>query len=37
MSYFKILEGYNLYYSDTDSAYFDKELDSKYIGTKLGQ
>jgi hypothetical protein len=37
MSSFKNLDGYNLYYSDTDSVYLDKELDPKFIGTKLGQ
>src|SRR5215469_15384264 len=33
----KNLPGYTLYYSDTDSAYFDKELPNKFIGSKLGQ
>jgi len=37
MNKFKNLPGYELYYSDTDSVYLDKELDSKFIDIKLGQ
>jgi len=37
MNKFKNLPGYELYYSDTDSVYLNKELDSKFVGTKLGQ
>ena len=37
MSKFKNNPNFNIYYSDTDSFYIDKPLDSKYIGRKLGQ
>jgi hypothetical protein len=37
MSKFKTDKNLNIYYSDTDSIDIDKELDSKYIGTELGQ
>jgi|SRR5947207_12397178 len=32
MSYFKHLNGYNVYYSDTDSLDLDKPFDPKYVG-----
>jgi len=37
MSQFKTDKRFTIYYSDTDSIDVDKELDSKYIGNKLGQ
>ncbi len=37
MSKFKNSKDYNLYYTDTDSIYIDKPLDSKFIGSDLGQ
>ena len=36
MSQFKNNNKYNLYYSDTDSAYIDTPLDESFIGTNLG-
>jgi len=36
MSQFKNNNNYNLYYSDTDSAYIDTPLDEHLIGTNLG-
>jgi len=36
MSQFKNNNNFNLYYNDTDSAYIDKQLDSKLIGKELG-
>jgi len=36
MSQFKNNDKYNLYYTDTDSAYIDKPLVNKYIGKELG-
>jgi len=36
MSQFKNNNNFNLYYSDTDSAYIDTPLDEHLIGTKLG-
>jgi DNA polymerase family B len=36
MSQFKNNDKYNLYYTDTDSVYIDKELESRYIGSELG-
>jgi hypothetical protein len=37
MSKFKNKDNYNLYYTDTDSIYIDKELDPKFVGKDLGQ
>jgi len=37
MAQFKNIDNYNLYYTDTDSIYIDKPLDSKFIGPNLGQ
>ena len=37
MSYFKNMENFNLYYSDTDSVDLDKPLPDKYVGEDLGQ
>ena len=37
MSYFKNMEGYTLYYSDTDSVVLDKPLPDEYVGDELGQ
>jgi len=37
MSHFKNKDDYKLYYTDTDSIYIDKPLDSKFIGSELGQ
>lgn len=34
---FKNIEGNKCYYSDTDSIFLEKELDSKYVGTELGK
>ena len=34
---YKILQDYNVYYTDTDSAVTDKPLDPKYVGNELGQ
>lgn len=37
MSHFKLLNnGNNLYYSDTDSIFTDKDLDPKFVGSELG-
>lgn len=37
MSLFKKNPNFNLYYSDTDSAVIDRQLDSEFVGNKLGQ
>jgi len=37
MAFFKNLPGYTLYYSDTDSADFDKPLPPEFVGAELGQ
>ena len=37
MSQFKNMEGYKLYYTDTDSAFFDRPLPDHMIGEGLGQ
>ena len=37
MNYLKIMDGYTLYYSDTDSIDLDKPLPSQYVGYELGQ
>ena len=37
MSIFKTMNDIILYYSDTDSAYVNKRLDPKYIGSELGK
>jgi hypothetical protein len=37
MSIFKTMNDIILYYSDTDSAYVNKPLDPKYIGSELGK
>ena len=37
MSKFKNTHDFNLYYSDTDSIFIDKELDNKDVGTEIGQ
>ena len=37
MSQFKNNPLYDVLYGDTDSIFIDKELDSKFIGNKLGQ
>ena len=37
MSQFKNNPLFDLLYSDTDSAFTDKTIDSKFIGKKLGQ
>ena len=37
MSYFKNMEGFTLYYSDTDSIDISKPLDPQYVGAELGQ
>ena len=37
MSLFKNNPNFNLYYSDTDSAVIDRQLDSEFVGNKLGQ
>lgn len=37
MSYLKNMEGYTLYYSDTDSIDLDKPLPNEYVGGELGQ
>lgn len=36
MSYFKNMEDFTLYYSDTDSIYIDGLLPQKYVGKELG-
>jgi len=36
ISQFKNNKDYNLYYSDRDSVYIDKPLNSKYIGKEIG-
>ena len=36
MSKFKNLHGYKLYYTDTDSAFFDKPLPDNMVGDELG-
>jgi hypothetical protein len=37
MSKFKTMNDLTLYYSDTDSIYIDKPLNSVYIGSELGK
>lgn len=37
MSYFKNMDGYELYYSDTDSIDINKPLPDEYVGEELGQ
>lgn len=37
MTYFKNNPNFNLYYSDTDSAFLDKELPDNMVGKDLGQ
>lgn len=37
MSYFKNMDGYKLYYSDTDSIDIDKPLPEEFVGQELGQ
>ena len=37
MSYLKNLDGYTLYYSDTDSIDLDKPLPDTFVGPDLGQ
>ena len=37
MTFFKNNPNFNLYYSDTDSAFIDKELSNELVGIGLGQ
>ena len=37
MSYLKNLDGYTLYYSDTDSIDVEKPLPDTFVGPDLGQ
>ena len=37
MTFFKNNPNFNLYYSDTDSAFIDKELPAELVGSALGQ
>ena len=37
MSKFKTMKGINIYYSDTDSIFTNKELDQSFIGNDLGK